>query len=218
MRRALAVVFVAVLGSVSKASAQWNPARTDTAKTSVYTTYGIDPAFVGSLGLARRTSWLGNMQFGIEGGIATSKFDVRDFRARVSGRSTMWQWGAVRVVGEESIIARGTSNNIYDAFGFGFAGTYTVGVFRPSWFVGAETGYDRDVATRITNLDWYRTWFYPAAKDGWYVNTSGTLHFGLSAGKSFGHLELMSRAGIQRTEHFGEMNPPFYVAVGLGLR
>ncbi len=91
-------------------------------------------------------------------------------------------------------------------------------MYRPRWFAGTEAGIDKNMATRITHTDWYRTYFYPDAKDGWYSGTGGTIHYGLTGGVTLGRTELMTRAGFLKTEQFNETVPPVYVNVGFGFK
>jgi hypothetical protein len=144
--------------------------------------------------------------------------DARDMRGRVSVRTSVFRVGPLRLTGDGEAIARTTSNSIYRAVGFGAASNWTLGVYRLRWFVAAEAGYDKTVATRITHTDWYRSYFDPSAKDGWYGDTGGTLHSGVTTGLTFGPLELMMRSGVVRTERFNETLPPLYASVGVGYR
>lgn len=101
-------------------------------------------------------------------------------------------------------------------FGSDFTGT--AGVYRPRWFLAGEFGFDKAIITHLTQSDWYRTYFYPDAKDGWYLNAGGTFHYGVTGGVAFGRTELALRAGWLRTEEFNDVQPPMYAGLGLGIR
>jgi hypothetical protein len=219
-RKLLAAAVAALLASLapSAATAQWNVARTDSARTSVYGSYGLDPAVVASIGVARRMPSLGGAQLSAEAGWAVAEVDSRDYRGRIGASGSVVRWRAVRLVGEGTVSVRSTSNSIYRALGFGAASSWTLGVYRPRWFAGTEAGYDKSVATRIVNSEWYRTNFYPDAQDGWYRNGGGTVHYGVTGGVTVGSAELMARAGLLRTERFNEMMPPMYLNLGVGYR
>jgi hypothetical protein len=92
-----------------------------------------------------------------------------------------------------------------------------VGVYRPGWFVAGEFGFDKAIITHITHSEWYRKYFYPEAKDGWYLDAGGTYHYGVSSGVSLGRMELLGRFGWQRTEEFEALQPPVYASVGVGF-
>jgi len=117
-----------------------------------------------------------------------------------------------------AFITRGTENSIYRAFNFGADFTGAAGVYRRSWFLAGEFGFDKAVITHIAHTDWYRTHFYPEAKDGWYLNAGGTFHYGVTGGVAFGRPELAVRAGRLRTEDFNDLTPPMYAGVGVGFR
>jgi hypothetical protein len=92
-----------------------------------------------------------------------------------------------------------------------------LGVCRSGWFFAAQFGLDKAVITHVTHSDWYRTYSYPEAKDGWYRDPGGTFHYGLSAGFTVGRAELLARYGMLRTEEFNELTPPMHASIGLGL-
>lgn len=200
-------------------AAQWNVERFGSDRNHVYTTFGLDPALVASVGYGRivplfRQEW----QLGVEVGVVAPDFDTRDFRARLQTRTTLLRWGSLRLVGSAAFVTRGTENSIHRAFNFGADFTGTAGVYRRSWFLAGEFGFDKAVITHIAHSDWYRTHFYPDAKDGWYLNAGGTFHYGVTSGASIGPIELALRAGRLQTEDFNEMLPPMYVGVGVGFR
>jgi len=202
----------------AEASAQWNVARFDEAPNRVYTTVGLDPAFLPTVGYARVLSVFGHhVQLAGDVGIAIAEFDTRDFRARVQALTSIVQWRSLYLTGSTAVIGRGTENSIYRGYNFGVDLTGTLGLYRPRWFVAAEFGLDKAVVTRVTHSEWYRTYFYADAKDGWYRNTGGTVHYGLTAGLTVGRVELLARYGMQRTEKLNELTPPMYASIGLGL-
>jgi hypothetical protein len=91
-------------------------------------------------------------------------------------------------------------------------------VYRHGWFAAGEFGLDRAIITHVTtHSDWYRTNFYPDAKDGWYLDAGGTFHYGVAAGFALGRAEVVGRFGLLRTEKFNELMPPLYASVGVGF-
>jgi hypothetical protein len=60
-------------------------------------------------------------------------------------------------------------------------------------------------------------YYYPDAKDGWYIDAGGTFLFGLVGGVAFGRMEVAGRFGWLRTEHFNDLMPPMYAGVGVGF-
>jgi hypothetical protein len=199
-------------------AAQWNVERLGSTRNQVYTTFGLDPAFVASVGYQRVVPMLGrSWQFGAEAGVVTEQLDIRDYRARVEIRSSIVWWRSVHLVGSAAFITRGTENSIYRAIAFGSDFTGTLGVYRPHWFLAGEFGFDKAIITHLTQSDWYRQ-FYPEAKDGWYLNAGGTFHYGPAAGVVIGPAELALRAGWRRTENFKDVTPPIYGVLGVGFR
>jgi len=200
------------------AAAQWNVARFGSERNRVYTTFGLDPALVTSVGYGRVVP-LFNHDFQLTGdaGVVTARLDTRDFRARLGTQTSVVRWRSLHLAGSATFIARGTENSIYRAFNFGADLTGTAGLYRQRWFAAGEFGKDKAIITHLTNSEWYRTHFYPDAKDGWYLDAGGTYHYGVVSGIALGSAELVGRAGWLRTERFNDMMPPLYATVGLGL-
>jgi len=199
-------------------AAQWNVERFGSTRNQVYTTFGLDPALVSSVGYGRVVPLLGReWQLGAEVGVVAAEFDTRDFRARLQARTSLVRWRSLRLVGSAAFITRGTENSIYRALNFGADFTGAAGVYRQGWFVAGEFGFDKAIITHLTHSDWYRENFYPDAKDGWYLNAGGTYHYGVSGGVAIGRTELTLRAGWQRTEDFNDLLPPVYASLGVGF-
>jgi len=219
MTRSLRIVVALVVLAlgVRDVAAQWNAARFGATRNQVYTTFGLDPALVGSVGYARVVPWVGReWQLG-EVGVVGAEFDTRDFRARLQARTTVVRWRSVRLVGSAAFITRGTENSIYRALSFGADVTGALGVYRRRWFVAGEFGRDKAIITHLTHSDWYRQKFYRDAKDGWYLDAGGTYHYGVVSSVAIGRTEIGVRAGWQRTEDFNDMVPPMYASVGIGV-
>ena len=214
------IVALTIVVGARPTSAQWNVARFGTENPNqMYVTFGLDPAMVTSVGYARDVRIAGlPWQLGVEAGVVAADFDVQDFRARLVARSALLRFGSVRVIGSASFITRGTENTIYRALNFGSDFTGTVGVYQQRWFLAGEFGYDEAIITYLRHSDWYREHYYPDAKDGWYLNTDGTFHYGVTSGVSIGQTEIAVRAGQRRTEDFNELAQPFYLSMGVGVR
>ena len=212
------VALVVLALAARDVAAQWNVARFGEARNQLYTSFGLDPAFVGSVGYGRVVPMLGReWQLGVEVGVVAAKFDGRDFRARLQARTTAVRWRSLRLVGSAAFITRGTENSIFRALNFGADFTGAAGMYRRHWFVAGEFGFDKAIITHITQSDWYRTHFYPEAKDGWYLDAGGTYHYGVAGGVTIGRTELALRAGWLRTEDFNDMEPPMYASLGVGF-
>ncbi len=200
------------------ASAQWNVARFDSAPDRFYVTFGLDPAFIPSAGYARVVSIFGHhVQLAGDVGIVAAEMDTRDFRVRMQALTSIVHWRSLRLTGSTTFIARGTDNSIYRGFNLGTDLTGTLGLYRSGWFLAGEFGLDKAGLTHLTHSDWYRTHFYPDAKDGWYRDPGGTIHYGLAAGLAVGRAELLLRCGALRTEQFNELTPPMYASMGIGV-
>ena len=212
----VALVVLALMGR--DVAAQYNVERFGMSKNQVYSTFGLDPALVTSVGYGRNVKVFGRpWQLGAEAGIVAYDLDVQDFRARLQARGVLLGWRSVRLVGSAAFITRGTENQIYRALNFGSDFTGSLGVYKPRWFVAGEFGFDKAIITYLTHSDWYRQHYYPDAKDGWYLNAGGTFHTGLTGGVAIGRTELTARVGKQWTEDFNALTPPVYGSLGVGV-
>jgi hypothetical protein len=220
MNRASAVT-VALLLSVfvaAEAAAQWNVARFGTMKNRVYTSAGLDPAAVTTVGYGRVIQLRGH-DFQLTGdiGVVAAGMDARDFRTRVGAQTSLVEWRSIHLTGSATFITRGTDNSIYQGINFGADFTGTLGMYREGWFAASEFGFDKAIITHVSHSDWYRENFYPDAKDGWYLDAGGTYHYGLAGGFALGRTELVGRVGLLRSERFNKLTSPGYVSLGVGF-
>ena len=220
MRSARLIVLTLALGALvgTQAEAQWNVARFGERSNIVYSSYGLDPAMVLTAGYGRVVPIFGHrFQFVVDGGMVMARADANDFRARVGVRTALLSWRSLALTGNMAFVTRGTENSIYRGLNFGSEFALTAGVYRRGWFVASEFGRDKDIITHLTHSDWYRRYYYPQAKDGWYLNAGGTYSYGLTAGVALGRTEVVVRAGRLVTEKFDQMLPPMYASLGIGV-
>jgi hypothetical protein len=216
------ILFLAALllsvALVPGASAQWNVARFDSGKNRLYTTFGLDPALVTTAGYGRVVSMFGHpVQLTGDLGLAAARLDTRDFRARLGIQTSILRAGSIHLTGSATFITRGTENSIYRALNFGSDFTGTLGMYRHKWYAAGEFGFDKAIITHLTHSDWYRKYYYPDAKDGWYLTGGGVFHYGVGAGVALGPIEIGGRFGWRRTENFKEVATPLYGSLGVGL-
>jgi hypothetical protein len=214
------IILGALLSAViaGKAAAQWNVARFGTEPNRAYTSVGLDPAIVTTVGYARVTTMKGHpIQWMGDVGVVAAGMDASDFRARLSMQTSLVQWRSVYFTGSATAITRGTENAIYRGVNFGADLSGSLGVYRQRWFAAGEFGFDKAIITHVTHSDYYKRYFYPDAKDGWYLDAGGTYHGGIAGGLAIGRSEIVARAGLLKTERFKELTPPMYVSVGMGF-
>ena len=214
---ALGVLLLSVLVA-RDAAAQWNVARFETGRSHAYAAFGLDPAVVTSVGYAYVVGVSGHdFQLALDAGVAAAKMDTGDFRARLGMQTSLVTWGSLRATGSATFITRGTENTIYQGLNFGSDFTGTFGVYRQGWFAAGEFGFDKAIVTRVTHSDWYRTYYYADAKDGWYIDAGGTFHTGPTVGFATGQVEVVGRFGWLWTEDFNDLMPPMYASLGVGF-
>lgn len=220
MTRTIGIIAALLLSALiaNDAQGQWNVARFGAEQSRVYTTVGMDPAIVSSVGYARVVSMLDHhVQLSSDIGVASAGLDADDFRVRMGMQTSLVRWRSTRVTGSATFITRGTENSIYRGINFGSEFTGTVGVYRNRWFASGEAGFDKAIVTHMRLSDYYRDNYYPDAKDGWYLDAGGTYHYGVTGGFAVRRTEIMMRGGWHTTERFNRTATPFYASLGVGF-
>ena len=220
MNRTMKLSTIALLVAIPThdAAAQWNVARFGMERNRMYTTYGLDPAFVGTVGYGRVVPVAGHaFQLTTDVGLATARVDAHDFRARIGTQTSLARWRSVHLAGSATFITRGTKNSIYRGLNFGADLTGTLGVHRRRWYAAGELGKDKAIITHITHSDFYREHYHPDAKDGWYLDAGGTVRYGVAGGFAIGRTEVNGRVGWHRTEGGNAVAAPVYASVGVGV-
>lgn len=94
-----------------------------------------------------------------------------------------------------------------------------VGYYRSGWFIAAETGLDKAIATHFKHSKEYCD-NYPGVQDGWYKPfTGGNFYYGLQTGISFGKQDIYLKAGKMIAQDFkSKLQVPFYGQVGYSIR
>jgi hypothetical protein len=178
----------------------------DAPKNRVYLRTGAEFGFVGAVGYARAVDVLDRRVLLLgEVTVPWAEFDTNDYQIRIGTLAPVLAWHGWNLAGSLAPTLRGTKNDLGTWSAFGFDAGVTGGYFSRHWFLAGEFGFDYTLTTHVTNSQTYRNIVYANARDGWYVNPGGNYRLGAQAGASFGHYDLVLRAGILR-DMLG--NPP----------
>ncbi len=171
----------------------------------IYAQFGLDDAFTATLGYLYALP-IGSQEqpliLSTELALPVAEFDLRDYRTAISARYTALRHDNIAATAGVGIVARGTDNDIFSAFNIGARAEMELGYYADGWFAGTSVQYDKTLASHITNSDWYRTYFFQEAKDGWYGSTGGNFTYSLLGGFAVDRSELTLQAGFSTTEHF----------------
>jgi len=186
-----------------------NYARVIPGSDRIQLTMGLDPAVLSSVGFVQAFA-VGSRtaMWELDLGMVLAETDAKDLRARVGLQTTLWQAGVWRIAAAGRLIARSTSNSIYDGAGFGVDLGTCAGYYRHGWFVAGLIGYDRTLVMHLEHSDWYRDNIYADAVDGWYRGESGILHGGIAAGVAVAGVELAGRVELRRLDGGESLDPP----------
>ena len=186
-----------------------NLARIEPGDSRYQTSLGLDPAVLTTVGYTRGFGLgSGIALWGLDLGMAVAEADIEDLRLRAGLQATLWQTGSWRFAAGSRLIARTTSNSIYDGQGFGADLTTLAGFYRRGWFVAGSIGYERTFVMHLEHSDWYKDYIYPEAVDGWYSGESGILRGGLAAGFAVGVVEVATRVEWRRLDGGEPLDPP----------
>jgi len=212
--------FVALLGLAGTAHAQAF-SRLEAGQQTVTAETGLQSGMVTSLGYATglRANTLGRtvMPFA-QATMLVAKPDLHDYAFRAGAQTSLVTLGWFDLSAQLAFDVAGTENSIYRGTALRTDLVLLGGHYGRRWFAVAEAGYDRAWLTYIKNSDWYRTYFYSDAKDGWYSGTGGTLHAGAKGGITIGRVEVVLRAGITKSETLNDLDLPFYATLGANMR
>lgn len=87
--------------------------------------------------------------------------------------------------------------------------------------IGLDLQYNPFFATHIKHSDYWKTYFYSDAKDGWYSLTSNNLRMGLYMSELLGKqkkTELNLKGGYQSSGQYDKLIPNIYFIIGLNKR
>lgn len=216
---AAVALLVLWVGAATPARAQdLNLARVEPGSSRIRSAMGLDPAALVALEYSRGFA-IGSRQalWSVDLGMVVAEADPEDLRLRAGLQATLWRVGDWRIALGGRMIARSTSNSVYDGVGFGAELNSRLGYYRRGWFVSGLIGYDRNLVMHLEHSDWYRRNVYQDAVDGWYRGEGGILHGGVAAGLTLGVVELAARLELRRLDGGEPVDPPFVGELSLAL-
>jgi hypothetical protein len=209
-----------VLATARTANAQAF-SRLEAGQQTVTTETGLQSGIVTSLGYAAglRIGAINRtlMPFA-QGTLLMARPDLQDYAFRVGSQLSLVQIGWFDLSAQLAFEVAGTDNSIYRGTALRTDAVLLAGHYGRRWFAVAEAGYDRAWLTYIKNSDWYRTNVYPDAKDGWYGGAAGQWHAGGKGGVRLGPVEVVLRAGVNKTQTLRDLDLPFYATLGANYR
>lgn len=214
------VVLLAFLAVQTQAQVANTPAMKAN-EQRLYAQFGLQDAFTVTLGYMHAlplSSPEHPLVLSAELAVPIASFDVHDYRTTVRAAYTITRLGNMAAVGGIGLIARGTQNDIFNAFNVGSEASIAVGYYTDTWFASASTRYDKAWATHISHTDWYRTYFYTGAQDGWYSSTAGNLSYSISGGIAVDRSEITLQAGLSTTEQLRLPLLPWHGTLGYNYR
>jgi hypothetical protein len=151
----------------------------------------------------------------------TALLGTGNFRTQI-GLQT-WQ-GSIKKFNLKTTLAFVYSRSVnkagsYDGLGMNF--NLNAGITLKRFGIGADFQYNQFFATHIKHSSYWRQYYFPNAKDGWYNLTSNNIRVGgylsgqLDTQKTW---ELNLRGGYQTSGQFDKLIPGFYFIFGLNKK
>ncbi len=213
-------VFVLALATARAANAQAF-SRLDPGQQTVTTETGLQSGIVTSLGYAAglrvRAIDRTLMPFA-QATLLVAKPDLHDYALRAGAQVSLVEVGWFDLSMQLAFEVAGTENSIYGGTALRSDVVLLAGHYGRRWFAVAEVGYDRAWLTYIENSDYYRSVAFAEARDGWYSGAAGKLHAGAKGGVNIGPVEVVLRAGVNKTQALNDLDLPFYATVGANYR
>ena len=214
------LVFVTLLGLAGRARAQ-SFSRLESGQQAVTAETGLQSGVVTSLGYAaglRLDAIDRTLMPFAQATLPIARPDLHDYAFRAGAQISVVTIGWFDLSTQLAFDVAETENSIYRGTALRTDLVLLGGHYARRWFAVGEVGYDRAWLTYIKNSDWYRTYFYSDAKDGWYSGTGGTLHAGAKGGVTLGRVEVVLRAGVTKSERLNDLDLPFYGTLGANMR
>ena len=141
-----------------------------------------------------------------------------DLKAKFGGQARVFKAESILVTITVYGIFRRAHSQLATLENFGSEFTGIAGYYKSKWYVAAEFGFDKAIATHIRNSDSMKD-NYPDVRDGWYVPTGGNFHFGVQGGYSIASYDVYLKVGQTLDQRF-ELTAavPYYFQLGVNKK
>lgn len=142
-----------------------------------------------------------------------------DFKLKLGGQIRIVVFNHFQFSARVEGLSRRYHNQSVTLFNFGSDFAETLGYYRKHWFLGAEVGFDKAIATYFKHSDWYKNNIYDNVQDGWYEPaTGGNFYYGLQGGFSMKKADITLKTGKVLQQDF-KSQPllPFYGQLGVNF-
>jgi hypothetical protein len=221
MRIGTAVASLLVVLALARPANAQAFSRLESGQQTVTTETGLQSGIITSLGYAAglrvRAIDRTLMPFA-QATLLVARPDLHDYALRAGSQVSLVEVGWFDLSMQLAFEVAGTQNSIYGGTALRSDVVLLAGHYGRRWFAVAEAGYDRAWLTYIENSDYYRSVAFADARDGWYSGGAGKLHAGAKGGVTIGPVEVVLRAGVNKTQALNDLDLPFYATLGANYR
>lgn len=194
---------LALLGLTSIVHAQtlnWRALKTDQ-KNILHVQAGWEYGLTYGLGYSRQFSVFVPVVAGVEYSAPVGENLSDDFKIRMGGQAEVLHAGAFSATVKLYSPFRRFQNHLATLVSFGGELTGMAGFYRSNWFVAAEFGFDKAIATHVQHSR-ASIESYGGRQSGWYVPTGGNYNYGVQGGFSFRRNDFSLRIGKMISQGF----------------
>lgn len=214
----LAIILAAVLAGPSNAQTlNWSgiqPHQKHVANLNVGWDYGTTLGLGYAYKLNMKMPVLLNAQFSIPAG----KNLLDDFNSKLGFQARAFKAGNFMTTVMVYGIFRQYQSDFVRLRSFGSEFTGVAGYYKPRWFVAAEFGFDKAIATHLKNSEFMKL-NYPSVRDGWYVPTGGNFKYGIQTGYTMKNADVYVKLGKSLDQNLKSTAIiPYYFRLGMNMR
>ena len=142
-----------------------------------------------------------------------------DFKTKLGIQIRLAEFKNLQLTAKIHGVFRRYKSDMVSLVNFGSDLSAIAGYYRKSWFIAAEGGFDKAIATHFKHSQRAKD-RYPGVVGGWYQPaTGGNFYYGLQAGFSFWKCDIYLKAGKVISQDL-KATPmlPYYTQVGFNWR
>jgi hypothetical protein len=192
----LIILITVILFALYATAQSFNFNTEHASKHMAFAEAGVEYGIISKVGYASNTKFLKHhFIWGSSATLPFLKFDLKDYKLKTGFQVPVYTCKNWITSANIHFILRGIEAQYNTSFNMGYELGIKSGIYKNKWFLAAETGFDHAVATYIKNSEFYKTYYYYEAKDGWYSNTGGNIYYGLSTGFNIKKSDITFRFG-----------------------
>ncbi len=216
------IISLVLVVAVGQLSAQ-TTLNESPSKNRISTRFGIEPTTM--LGIIYERNFdvgLKNRKLTAYGEFNSSffRYGLDNSEIKIGGIIPIVQYGSFMVINNLGFSTGHTTNRHFESRRFAVSDEIAAGLYKTRWFVATTFEYEKIYRSHIEHTEFYRTTYYPDAKDGWYKGAGGFFQLGIEGGRTFKEkVDLHMELKFPFTEKFNAYGGAgMHLNIGVGYR